>query len=84
MQNEKRVNEIASEHGLMDPIKNMFKQYLDSRGFNTSHDDYIKTWAKRFQDGSEWIYSDYTGRGILKEIASDIYPDDINAVFARK
>lgn len=47
---------------------------LDSEGFT----GYLKEWFDRFAKGTEWAYSDYTGREILMKIAPDVYPDDLD------
>ena len=48
-----------------------------------SNDPYFKQWKKRFEEGWEWQHSDYTCRRILKKIAPDIYPEDIDEFFHR-
>lgn len=62
-------------------IKAIFQEYMEKRGFDS--ESYQSEWETRFERGTEWCYSDSSGRSILHSIAPDIYPKDINAYFVR-
>ena len=50
--------------------------YIEER-FTTSGKQYKAQWAKRFEDGTEWAYSDLGGRIIPQRLCPDIYPKSI-------
>jgi len=65
--------------------KRIFYNFMNSRFPEADKEDsYYKEWKKRFENGYEWQYSDYLSRKKLKDIAPDVYPDNIDEFFVKE
>ena len=70
---------------MTDKIKQIFKKFMSTGMPQVRVEEpYYKEWEKRFKEGMEWQKADRSNRIILKVIASDIYPDNIDKFFIRE
>jgi len=59
---------IGYEVGLRGHRLILFTRYMMERGFNNSHDSYVREWAHRFLAKDEWNTSDGDGQRVLKKL----------------
>lgn len=57
-------------------MNNIAEKFIEQR-FGHSAEYYKQQWRERFENGTEWAYSDLTGRRLLQDLAPNVYPADI-------
>ena len=73
-----QIEEIGRDGRLSGKQLEVFTKFINDTHMNVDP-SYIAQWAKRFNDFSEWAYSDYERRRILTEIAPEVYGTDTQA-----
>jgi hypothetical protein len=71
----KELLAVGLKAGLNFTTAKLFIAYVIKRNFNTEGS--YESWLDRFKKGTEWSFSDYTGRRVLQEL-SVIYPKDLD------
>lgn len=65
--------------------KELFEKFYEKSDLNDeTSESYVNEWKRRFESGWEWQHSDYRNRKILQNIASDVYPKDLDTYFHRE
>ena len=64
---QEQIREVGIRAGLSGSRLDLFCAYVTKRGF-IRDDSYIREWAGRFVNGSEYVCSDNIGRNILNEL----------------